>query len=190
MKTINILNTQKKHCSFVFMGVSGSGKSAVAEAVAKQLNAPFLDGDFLHPRYNILKMASGVPLDDKDRAPWLESLNSAIYAMQCTHQISILVCSALKQKYRNALRIDNRDLYFIYLKGDFDLIGERLQNRKGHFFRPEMLKTQFEILEEPINDHNDIGYIDINMPLNDVVEYSLEFIKKVLVEPGIEVKVS
>lgn len=180
MNTTNILDSKKKHCSFVFMGVSGSGKSAVAEAVAQQLDAPFLDGDFLHPRFNIEKMASGQPLNDEDREPWLESLNGAIYAMQRTHRISILVCSALKQKYRDILRKDNKDLYFIYLKGDFDLIGERLKNRKGHFFKPEMLKSQFDVLEEPLNNHNDVGYININKPLDEVVDDSMEFIRKVL----------
>ena len=181
MNTTNILNNQQMHYSFVFMGVSGSGKSAVAEAVAEQLNAPFLDGDFLHPRVNIEKMASGQPLNDEDRQPWLEALNGAIYAMQRTHKISILVCSALKQKYRDILRKGNKNLYFIYLKGDFDLIGERLKNRKGHFFKPEMLKSQFEVLEEPINNHNDVGYININKPLPEVVRDSMEFINKILV---------
>lgn len=181
MNTKHFLNNNR-HCSFVFMGVSGSGKSAVAVAVAKKLDAPFLDGDFLHPRANIEKMASGQPLNDEDRQPWLEALNSAIYAMQRTHNISILVCSALKQKYRDTLRRGNKDLYFIYLKGDFDLIGQRLKNRNGHFFRPELLKSQFEALEEPLNDHNDVCYIDINKPLDHVVEDSLNFINNILKE--------
>lgn len=180
MNTINITNKQKKHCSFVFMGVSGSGKSAVAEAVAQQLNAPFLDGDFLHPRANIEKMASGHPLDDADRQPWLEALNSAIYAMQRTHKVSILVCSALKQQYRDTLRKGNKDLYFIYLKGDYNLIAERLKKRKGHFFKPEMLKSQFDVLEEPLNNHNDIGYINIDKPLEEVIKDSMTFINQIL----------
>ncbi len=173
-------NKSEQHYSFVFMGVSGSGKSAVAEAVAQRLKAPFLDGDFLHTRHNINKMASGQPLNDDDRTPWLESLNSAIYAMQRTHPISILVCSALKQKYRDILRKENTNLYFIYLMGDFDLISERLKNRKGHFFKPEMLKSQFDTLEEPTNQHNDIGYVDINKPLEEVIEDALNFINKTI----------
>ncbi|WP_101689164.1 gluconokinase [Dysgonomonas massiliensis] len=170
----------KKKCSFVFMGVSGSGKSAVAEAVAKQLDVPFLDGDFLHPRSNINKMAAGHPLNDEDRAPWLEAMNSAIYAMQRTHNVSILVCSALKRKYRDVLRKDNKGLHFIYLKGDFDLIAERLKGRQGHFFKTEMLKSQFEALEEPLNNHNDVHEIDISKPLDEVVKNCLERINYVL----------
>lgn len=182
MNNTNKKENRKKHCSFVLMGVSGSGKSAVAKAVAQQLDAPFLDGDFLHPRANIEKMASGKPLNDADRRPWLEALNAAIYAMQRTNEVSILVCSALKQQYRDVLRAGNKHLYFIYLKGDFDLISERLKNRKGHFFKPEMLKSQFETLEEPLNNHNDVGYIDIDKPLSEVVADSMQFINNILAQ--------
>ena len=169
-----------KKLSFIFMGVSGSGKSIVAETIAKQLNAPVLDGDFLHPRANIDKMSQGIPLNDEDRTPWLTILNSSIYAMQRTHTVSMLVCSALKRKYREALRKDNQNLYFIYLKGDFDLIAERMRYRKNHFFKPEMLKTQFDILEEPLNDHSDIKVVEINQSLGEVVEESFQFIQEII----------
>lgn len=169
----------KKKYSFVFMGVSGSGKSAVAESVAEKIGVPFLDGDFLHPRRNIEKMASGTPLDDDDRAPWLESINSAIYAMQRTHDTSILVCSALKRKYRDILRKENIGVYFIYLKGNFDLIAERMKSRQGHFFKTEMLKSQFEVLEEPLNNHNDIYVIDISFPLDIVINNCVKQIQEI-----------
>lgn len=171
---------ENKKLSFIFMGVSGSGKSVVAETIAKKLNAPILDGDFLHPRANIDKMAKGNPLDDEDRIPWLATLNSSIYAMQRTNPVSVLVCSALKRKYREALRKDNSNLYFVYLKGDFDLIAERMKCRKNHFFKAEMLKSQFDILEEPLNDHSDIKVVDISQSLENVVNESLEFIKKMI----------
>lgn len=168
-----------KH-TFVFMGVSGSGKSAVAETIAKKINVPFLDGDFLHPRANIDKMRSGCPLDDEDREPWLQSLNNAIYAMQNTHDVSIIVCSALKRKYRDALRKDNSGLHFVYLKGDYELIAQRLQNRKNHFFRPEMLKSQFDALEQPINNHNDIYTINIDQTLDQVVDQAQNYISEIV----------
>ena len=170
----------KKKYSFVFMGVSGSGKSAVAEIISKKIDVAFLDGDFLHSRSNIDKMASGYPLNDEDRQPWLESLNSAIYAMQRTNNVSILVCSALKRKYRDTLRKGNHGLYFIYLKGDFDLIAKRLQSRTDHFFKPEMLRSQFEILEEPLNIHNDIHVIDISKSLDEVVDESVTFLHQIV----------
>lgn len=89
--------TNHDHHVYVLMGVSGSGKSAVASEVAHQLQAAFLDGDFLHPRSNIMKMASGEPLNDDDRKPWLQALNDAAFAMQRTNKVSLIVCSALKK---------------------------------------------------------------------------------------------
>ena len=114
--------TNPDHHVYVLMGVSGSGKSAVASEVAHQIHAAFLDGDFLHPRSNINKMASGEPLNDDDRKPWLQALNDAAFAMQRTNKVSLIVCSALKKTYRDQLREGNANLSFIYLKGDFDVI--------------------------------------------------------------------
>src|SRR5690606_7324124 len=129
------------------MGVSGSGKSAVASEVAHQLHAAFLDGDFLHPRCNIMKMASGEPLNDDDRKPWLQALNDAAFAMQRTNKVSLIVCSALKKHYRDLLRDGNPNLSFIYLKGDFDVIESRLKARKGHFFRSEEHTSELQSRE-------------------------------------------
>lgn len=154
---------------FVLMGVSGSGKSAVANAVAYQLKAAFLDGDFLHPRANIEKMSAGNPLNDDDRQPWLEAINDAAFAMQRTNAVSLIVCSALKRSYRDILRKGNDNLSFVYLKGDFDTIETRLRARKGHFFKPQMLVTQFETLEEPGSDERNVLVVDINQSLDDVV---------------------
>ena len=161
--------TNHDHHVYVLMGVSGSGKSAVASEVAHQLNAAFLDGDFLHPRSNIMKMASGEPLNDDDRKPWLQALNDAAFAMQRTQAISVIVCSALKKSYRDILRQGNDNLRFVYLKGDFDTIEARLKARKGHFFKPQMLVTQFATLEEPGRDEPDVLVVDIAHSLDDVV---------------------
>lgn len=154
---------------FVLMGVSGSGKSAVANAVAHQLKAAFLDGDFLHPRANIEKMSEGHPLNDDDRKPWLTAINDAAFAMQRTNAVSLIVCSALKKSYRDILRKGNENLSFVYLRGDFDTIESRLRARKGHFFKPQMLVTQFATLEEPAGDEHDVLVVDINQTLDEVV---------------------
>lgn len=167
-----------KRYTFVFMGVSGSGKSTIAASTAQQVDAPFLDGDFLHPRANIDKMAAGQALNDEDRAPWLTALNAAIYAMQRTHKVSILVSSALKRKYRDALRKDNQGVYFVYLKGSFELIAGRLQNRKGHFFRLDMLQSQFDALEEPLNNHNDVFTVDIERSLEQLIDHCVSLVNK------------
>lgn len=162
---------------FVLMGVSGSGKSAVANAVAHQLKAAFLDGDFLHPRANIHKMSEGHPLNDDDRKPWLEAINDAAFAMQRTNDVSLIVCSALKKQYRDILRKGNDNLSFVYLKGDFDTIESRLRARKGHFFKPQMLVTQFETLEEPGNDERGVLVVDINQTLDEVVAATITTIE-------------
>ena len=157
--------TNNQNRIYVIMGVSGSGKSAVAAAAARQLSAGFLDGDFLHPRSNILKMAAGEPLNDDDRAPWLAALNDAAFAMQRTNNVSVIVCSALKKHYRDRLRAGNGNLSFIYLHGDFPVIEARLAARNGHFFKPQMLVTQFAALEQPGADESDVMSVDINQPL-------------------------
>lgn len=169
-------SSSSSHHVFILMGVSGSGKSAVANAVAHELKAAFLDGDFLHPRANIEKMAAGHPLDDADRKPWLKSINDAAFAMQRTNAVSLIVCSALKKHYRDILRQGNQNLSFIYLKGDFDTIESRLRARKGHFFKPQMLTTQFATLEEPGSDEHDVLIVDINHSLDEVVTATLNAI--------------
>lgn len=170
--------TNSKHHVYVIMGVSGSGKSVVANALSSQLHSAFLDGDFLHPRANILKMSAGQALNDDDRAPWLALINDAAFAMQRTNQISLIVCSALKKRYRDRLRQGNSNLSFIYLKGDFDLIESRLKARKGHFFKPQMLVSQFEALEQPTADEIDVKTIDINQSIDNVVSDIIDHIQQ------------
>ncbi|MES2996383.1 MAG: gluconokinase, GntK/IdnK-type [Verrucomicrobiota bacterium] len=155
---------------FIVMGVSGSGKSAVAAALAIRLNAGFLDGDYLHPRTSVEKMRNGIPLDDADRAPWLQRVNDAIFSMSGLHRRSFLVCSALKRRYRDVLRDGNPGLRFIYLKGTPELIAERLASRSGHFFQPEMLESQFRDLEEPQADEPEILTVSVHFPLAGLIE--------------------
>ncbi len=163
---------------FVVMGVSGSGKSAVARELGIRLEAAVLDGDFLHPRANILKMASGDALSDDDRVPWLGALNDAAFAMQRTQAVSIIVCSALKRRYRDRLREGNPNLKFLYLKGDAGLIESRMRRRKGHFFKPAMLLSQFEALEEPDGEERDVVTIRVDPPLEEVVAEAVRAIRR------------
>ncbi len=162
---------------YVLMGVSGSGKSVVANALARELSAAFLDGDFLHPRANINKMAEGHALNDDDRAPWLAAINDAAFAMQRTNAVSIIVCSALKKSYRDRLRQGNDNLSFIYLKGEYDVIEARMKARKGHFFKTQMLVTQFDTLEEPGADEKDVAVINIDQPVEKVIADTVNLIK-------------
>ena len=153
----------------VVMGVSGSGKSIVASEVARHLGGAMLDGDYLHPRANILKMSSGNSLNDEDRAPWLTALNDAAFAMQRTNALAFIVCSSLKRRYRDRLREGNPSLRFVYLKGGYDLIESRMKARGNHFFKPQMLVTQFDALEEPGEDEADVWSVSIDQPLEGVV---------------------
>ncbi|XKM13388.1 gluconokinase, GntK/IdnK-type [Orbaceae bacterium ac157xtp] len=172
------MKTDKKHV-FIIMGVSGSGKSAVAKVVANHLDAVFLDGDFLHPKSNILKMRSGVPLDDNDREPWLKLISNAAFAMRNVSPISLIICSALKRKYRDLIRGDNENVHFIYLKGSYDLIEQRLSKRQGHYQKTGMLQSQFDALEEPNASESGVYVVDIDQPLEGVIEATKKVIMQV-----------
>lgn len=155
--------------SIIVMGVSGSGKTTVGEAVARQIHAKFIDGDDLHPRANIQKMGSRRPLNDEDREPWLERLSDAAYSLHHKNETGIIVCSALKRRYRDRLREGNQGMVFLYLKGSFDVIMERLKARSGHFMPTDLLKSQFDTLEEPNSDEPDVICVDIDADIDEVV---------------------
>ncbi len=165
--------------SIIIMGVSGCGKSSVGAAIANALGAKFIDGDDLHPRANIQKMASGQPLDDTDRAPWLERLNDAAYSLRHKNEVGLIVCSSLKRRYRDRLRQDNPEMVFLYMKGSFDVILERLKARAGHFMPTDLLKSQFDALEEPTADETDVVSIDIDGSFDDVVARGLAALRNV-----------
>lgn len=130
------------------MGVSGSGKSTIGKLLAEKLAIPFFDGDDFHPQANIDKMREGIPLTDEDRIGWLERLHEL--AEEHNEQGAVIVCSALKKAYRTILldRIEKTSK-FIYLKGSFEQITNRLNQRQNHFMPTGLLKSQFNTLEEP-----------------------------------------
>ena len=144
----------------VVMGVSGSGKTTIGQALAKQLGCPFYDADDFHPPENITKMASGIPLDDTDRQPWLAGLSALIQHHLAQAQNAVIACSALKKQYRDQLRQENDRVHFIYLDGEFDLIWSRMQARSGHYMQAAMLQSQFADLEPPEPDEALIVPID------------------------------
>ena len=151
---------------FIVMGVSGCGKSSVGQSLAQSLGWDFYDADDFHPPANITKMASGTPLDDSDRAPWLASLNELISSSLKADHPGVLACSALKERYRQQLMNGNDGVQIVYLKGSYDLIWSRMEERADHYMKPQMLKSQFDALEEPTNALT----IDISMPLDDIVQ--------------------
>ncbi|HLU95663.1 MAG TPA: gluconokinase [Thermobifida alba] len=132
---------------FVFMGVSGSGKTTVARGVSRRLGIAFADADDFHPEANVAKMANGVPLTDADRLPWLRSLAAWIGEHEERGESSVLACSALRRSYRDILRGGAPGVFFVHLHGPAELIGERLRRRRDHFMPPGLLDSQFAALE-------------------------------------------
>jgi len=151
---------------FIVMGVSGCGKSSVGEALAKQLGWEYYDADDFHPPENVAKMASGIPLNDSDRAPWLASLHDLISSSLKADRPGVLACSALKERYRRMLLVGNPNVQLVYLKGSYELIWSRMEKRKDHYMKPHMLQSQFNALEEPKSALT----VDISMPVDDIVQ--------------------
>lgn len=135
----------------IIMGVAGSGKTRVGGLLAKDLDWLFFDGDDFHSQENIAKMSQGIPLTDQDRRAWLTSLERLIENLLAEGKSAILACSALKQAYRDQLRINPQQVFFFYLKADLSLVHHRLEQRQDHFMKPEMADSQFKILEEPVD---------------------------------------
>ncbi|HSF80228.1 MAG TPA: gluconokinase [Anaerolineales bacterium] len=150
----------------ILMGVSGCGKTAVGRRLSQILGWPFFDGDDFHSPENVAKMSAGIPLQDADRLPWLATLHDLIAENLRAGKSILLACSALKQKYRDQLTRGNPGMSIVHLKGDFDLIFERMQKRYGHYMKVEMLHSQFEALEEPAEALN----IDIAMNIGTIAE--------------------
>ena len=149
----------------IVMGVAGSGKTTVGEALARHLGWNFYDADAFHPAANIEKMANGTPLTDSDRAPWLAALHSLISTSLKENRPGVLACSALKESYRRKLLDGNDGVQIVYLKGSYDLIWSRLSRRKDHYMKPQMLQSQFETLEEPA----DALTLDVSLPVAELV---------------------
>ncbi len=135
--------------AIVLMGVSGCGKTSVGVRLSEILGWPYFDADEYHPAENVAKMAVGIPLSDEDRIPWLDALHDVIHEHLGNGRSILLSCSALKESYRQRLTADNPGTVFVYLKGDFELIFRRMQARKGHYMKAQMLQSQFDALEEP-----------------------------------------
>jgi len=156
----------------ILMGVAGSGKTTIGQLLAHQLKGPFYDGDDYHSSANVAKMASGIPLDDDDRAAWLASLAEVIRDGLERGENGVIACSALKETYRNVLCVDPVRVKFFYLKGDYDTLLERMWSRGEHYMKPAMLQSQFAALEEPA----DMPWLDVKLEPAEIVRRIMEHI--------------
>jgi gluconokinase len=136
-------------CALVVMGVSGSGKSTIAEKLAERLGWRYEDGDSFHPASNVAKMRAGHPLTDEDRWPWLQAIADEIDRVCKASERAVIACSALRHAYRDVLVHGRRDVRIVFLMGTQALIADRLARRKGHFMPAGLLDSQFKTLEPP-----------------------------------------
>ena len=156
-------------CALIVMGVSGSGKSTVAEALAERLGWRCEDGDKFHPASNVAKMSAGQPLTDDDRWPWLKAIAAEIARTCAAHEHAVVACSALKRAYRDILVSGRRDVRLVFLDGPETLIASRLATRKGHFMPAGLLASQFRTLEPPGADERPFT-VSIDAPVETIVD--------------------
>ena len=156
----------------VVIGVSGSGKSTIGALLADSLAVPFLDADGLHPQSNIVKMASGVPLTDADRWPWLALVGQALAEAGATGSGLVIACSALKRSYRDAIVASAPNVRFVHLAGTLDVLANRVEGRSEHFMPPALLRSQLATLEELHDDEPGFA-VDISQPVLNVVAESV-----------------
>ena len=159
----------ERPCALVVMGVSGSGKSTIGEALAARLGWLYVDGDRFHPPNNVAKMSAGQPLTDEDRWPWLRAIADEIDRAVAAGERVVIGCSALRRAYRDILLRGRNDIRLVYLDGTEQLIAGRLNDRKGHFMPPGLLASQFATLEPPGPDERPLT-VSIDAPVEKIVD--------------------
>lgn len=155
-------------CVVIVMGVTGSGKTTVGRALANRLGWAFDDADRLHPPRNVAKMRAGIPLDDEDRAPWLDAVAARIDSWRAAGESGIVACSALKRRYRTVIVGNRPEVRLVFLCGSRELLAARLAGRTGHFMPPALLDSQIATLEPPAPEEDAIA-VSVAAPVEDIV---------------------
>lgn len=157
----------------VVMGVSGTGKTTIGQAIAERIHAPFIDADDLHSDEARATMASGTPLTDNDRRPWLARVGAAINVALAESGRIVIACSALKRDYRDQLRAaSTAPISFVHLTADPELIARRMSSRPGHFMPTSLLQSQLDTLEPLDADERGVQ-VDVSAPVSEVVAQAL-----------------
>ena len=133
----------------IITGVSGVGKTTIGKLLSENIGWTFYEGDDYHTNVNLAKMRNGTPLTDDDRWPWLDALRRKISEIVVHEENAILSCSALKESYRTRLGSGLKDIVFVYLRGDYQLVRNRITKRVGHFMSANLIASQYSDLEEP-----------------------------------------
>ena len=170
-------------CALVMMGVSGSGKSTIADKLAERIGWKYEDGDRFHPPSNVAKMSAGHPLTDEDRWPWLQAIAAEIDRACAAGEHAVIACSALKRAYRDILVHGRNDVRIVYLRGTQALIAARLARRKHHFMPADLLASQFKTLEPPEASENAVT-VSIDAPVEAIVDDIVRQLKLALVDPA------
>jgi carbohydrate kinase (thermoresistant glucokinase family) len=164
---------KKDSLVIVLMGPMGCGKTTIGKMLARELGWVFCDADDVHPKKNIEKMAAGIALTDEDRNPWLKKLRAKIQQRLEHGGNAILACSALKQAYRDVLGVDQKRVKTVYLKGSFELLSKRIQNRRHPYMDKTLLQSQLDTLEAPA----DGLWVDISASRERVVRTIVDALK-------------
>ena len=161
----------------IVMGVSGSGKSTVGAALARELGCRFIEGDDFHPPQNRAKMAAGTPLRDEDRWPWLAAVRAEIERTLRDTECAVLACSALKRSYREVLRDGlPGGSCVVFLFGSAELLAARLQRRTGHYFPTDLLSSQMQTLEPPTAEDAVLA-LDVARPAEEIATSAAAWIR-------------
>jgi len=163
----------------VCMGVSSCGKSTVGRAIASNLDVKFFEADEFHSRKNRERMASGLPLTDAMRAPWIDSICRALKTESSQGLHAVLACSALRQAHRERLRECGFTTCFLFLDGSRELIAGWIRKRKDHFMPPELLVSQFATLESPLEE-DDVIKIRLDRPWDVITSECLSLAKSAI----------
>ena len=160
----------------IVMGVSGAGKSSIAEALQDRLGWAFQEGDALHPPANVQKMHAGIALTDEDRAPWLAAIKQWIDSRLAAGESGLVTCSALKRAYRDLLITGRPNVRVLYLKASRAVLEARVEHRPDHFMPASLLDSQLATLEEPGADENPL-VVSVDGPKAASIEAALKAIE-------------